>query len=153
MASGAPTKKDFDDMRARLTSVEQDNELLMDLLTNISKVFSSFMKPQNDILAPFPLGDSKKLNAIVRRIEKCDPINSAQFALIEKYADVSVYAEAELLRERITTAFCTAYFRIHKGVIARTFAYDDVKPLVQRISEMEDKIDIQSFIKGLNISA
>lgn len=147
----APTKKDYDDLRARMTSLEQDNELLMSMLTNVSKVFATIMKPQNDVLEPFPLGDSKKLDAVVRRIEKSDPINATQLALLEKYTNTTVYAEAEFLRERLATAFGTAYFRIHKGEATKSFTYDEIKAYIQKISEMDDKIDVQSFVKGLKL--
>jgi hypothetical protein len=147
----AATKKEIDEMRSRISSLEQDNETLMEIFTNISKVFASMSKPQNDVLAPFPLGDSKKIDATVRKIEKMEPINAAQLALLVKYTDNTVFAEADFLRERIATAFGSAYFRIHKAEVARAFSFDEIKDYIQQISTMEDKIDVQSFVKGLKL--
>ena len=152
MAASNVSRREFEELRNKVSSLEQDNEMLMAVVTNMSKVFASVMKPQNDVLDPFPLGDSKKIDATVRKIEKSDPINAVQFTLIEKYTNTSIYAEADFLRERIATAFATAYFRIHKAAIKRSFTFDETKPHIQRISEMEDKIDVQAFIKALKLS-
>lgn len=147
----AASKKEMDELRSRISSLEQDNETLMEFVTNMSKVFANISKPQNDVLAPFPLGDSKKIDKTVRKIDKMEPINATQVALLDKYTNNTVYAEADFLRERIATAFASAYFRIHKNEAARSFMFSDIYEHVKNFSTMDDKIDIQSFVKGLKL--
>jgi predicted transcriptional regulator len=135
---------EIDHLRSRVLALEQDNEMLVGIVRNISKLFENTGR-EDDKLEDIPF---KKVDAVIRRIDKGDIINATQYGLIEKYSDKSVYADAEWFRKQIVAAFEKTYYRINK-VQPVEMKFDEVKVYLQDISKMPDKVELQTYIRSL----
>jgi hypothetical protein len=140
--------RELDDLRSRITSLEQDNEMLMDLARNISKLFSVNNSLSDDDKMEYKKSESKTLNVIVRNIGKGALITSSHYGAIEKYSDLSVYADADWFRKQIISAFENFYFHVNKTK-AWEFKFDEVKAYLQEISKLEDKAEFHVYVKNL----
>ena len=143
--------KEIDDLRSRILSLEQDNEMLMDLARNISKLFSVTNSPDDDKLE-YKKSESKTLNVIIRNIGKGALITPNHYAAIEKFSDASVYSDADWFRKQLITAFENFYFHVNKTK-SWEFKFDEVKGYLADISKMDDKAEFTVYVKNLKPKA
>lgn len=136
----------IDELRSRVAALEEDNEYLMDIVRDMSKLFG----------AKFSVDDGKmdiphkKTNPIINRIGRGDTISVAQVELIQKYADESMYAEADWFRKQIVTAFEKIYLRINKSLPKKPFTFAEVMQHITAVTVFDDKLEVQLYIKNLN---
>jgi hypothetical protein len=150
MAKGGksdPVYKELEELRTRVLSLEQDNELLMDLAKNISKLFAVHNSPDDDKLE-YKKSESKTLNVIVRNINKGALITPNHYAAIEKFSDLSVYSDADWFRKQLISAFENFYFNVNK-VKAWELKFDEVKGYLADVSRMDDKAEFHVYVKNL----
>jgi hypothetical protein len=141
-------QKELEELRSRITSLEQDNEMLMDLVKNISKVFAGNNAQADDDKMEYKKGVSKTLNIIIRNVGKGALITAAQYSAIEKYSDLSTYADAEWFRKQLIVAFENFYFHVNKEA-AWEFKFQDVKDYLQDVSKFDDKAEFHVYVKNL----
>lgn len=140
-------QKELEDLRSRIISLEQDNEMLMDLARNIAKMFAVHNSPDDDKLE-YKKSESKTLNVIVRNISKGALITPNHFAAIEKFSDLAIYSDADWFRKQLISAFENFYFNVNK-VKAWELKFDEVRAYLSDVSRMEDKAEFHVYVKNL----
>jgi subtilisin family serine protease len=141
-------QRELDDLRSRITSLEQDNEMLMDLARNISKIFAANNAPADDDKMAYKKGVSKTLNIIIRNVGKGALITAAHYSALEKYSDLATYADADWFRKQLIVAFENIYFHVNKENVWE-LSFDEVKGYLQDISKFEDKAEFHVYVKNL----
>lgn len=141
-------QKEIEELRARVVTLEQDNETLMDLARNISKLFAVHNSPPDDDKLEYKKSESKSLNVIVKNISKGALITPNQFSAIEKFSDISIYSDADWFRKQLISAFENFYFNVNK-VKAWELKFDEVKAYLFDVSKMEDKAEFVVYVKKL----
>lgn len=141
-------QRELEELRSRITSLEQDNEMLMDLARNISKLFAVNSTFTDDDKMEYKKSESKTLNIIIRNVSKGALITAAHVAAIEKYSDVGLYADADWFRKQLIVAFENMYYNVNKEK-AWEFNFEEVKEHLHTVSKMDDKAEFHVYVKNL----
>lgn len=145
----AATKKDVDELRAKIVSLEQDIECLMTMKRNMANIFSAGDVDDDDKRQEYKKGEFKTIDVILRTIGKGNIISAHQYANIEKLSNETVYSNANWFRSNLVTEFGKLYFKVNKTPCPWELSFNEVCGYIKAMSEFKEKFEIQTFISKL----
>ncbi len=134
-------KNDIDELRTRVSALERDNELLMGIIMKMSNIFefSGFNNAKEDI-------PCKKIETVLNRIAKGNPLTVAHLTTILKYTDSTTY-NSDPFKRMIVQRFENLYYSINQS--ESTFKFDDVMKHLDAMSKKADKVETHAYIRDL----
>jgi hypothetical protein len=135
------SSKEIDDLRTRVSALEQDNETLMGIIMKMSNIFelSGLNNAKEDV--PY-----KKIGPILNRIAKGNPLTAAHLSTMNKYADSTNY-NADPFKKMIVSRFENLFYSVNQMDV--TFKFDDVMKHLEAMSKKADKVETHAYIRDL----
>jgi hypothetical protein len=149
----AATKKDVDELRAKIVSLEQDIEILMTMKRNMANIFSLGDDNDDDKRQEYKKGEFKTIDVILRNIAKGNLVSAHHLANIEKLSNETVYSNASWFRSNLVTEFGKLYFKVNKTPCHWELSFNEVKGYIKELSEFKEKFEIQAFVSKLKSAA
>lgn len=140
--------KELEELRARVTVLEQDNDMLMEMRRNMAKIFITDNNDDDDKRQEYKKGEFRSVDAIIRTVDKGNLISPQQFQNIDKFSNMLVYTSATWFRNQLIVAFSNAYHRINKEHPGE-LTFDQVKAYLEDISKITEKVDVTLYIRSL----
>lgn len=134
-SAGAKMPKEGDDLKLRVTLLEDRVDYLEGVIERMSRVFSgAHFGPGEKDKDEIPFNKAK---AIFTCIEKGGSLSAAQLANMEKYCDAAMYTDTEWFQRQIMIAFEKMIMKICGAACKQAFTFDEAKATIIEISKQD----------------